>query len=176
MRLKQFIPQEACLSCDVCCRFPDSKTIWAPLFTYDEIKNLVDSDILPPALFTDHQKYSKTKAKTSQRINLISYRDYFICPCFNHSNNHCKIYDSRPFECQLYPFLLMRQNNKFYLAKDKKCPYFDKIEQKELEKYKNYLKNEIRNKDIICFFKKNRDIFCEYPAGDLELLFPIEII
>jgi Fe-S-cluster containining protein len=163
MPLKQLVPEEFCLKCDVCCRFPESHTVWAPLFTESEIKHLVDCDILPPLLFT------------TQRINLIPHKDYFICPCFNPDDKKCKIYADRPFECRLYPFLLARKDNKFYLALDKKCPYLENLSQDEIKSYTDYLKKELESKANKSFLKNNPDLFSDYPAADLKLLFSLKI-
>ena len=178
MQLKQLIPEEFCLRCDVCCRFPQAHTVWAPLFADSEIKYLVEKDILPPLVFTDYQKTkiaNNSSNVSAQRINLIKYKDYFICPCFNPPNSKCKIYGNRPFECQLYPFLLTKKGDKFYLTQDKKCPYLDGLEQSQLKEYVNYLKKEFRKEDVVFFLKQNLVLFTEYPAVDLKLLFPIDI-
>ncbi|MDD5004998.1 MAG: YkgJ family cysteine cluster protein [Candidatus Omnitrophica bacterium] len=179
MLFKQLVPQDFCLSCDVCCRFTEPQTIWAPLFTKEEIEYLVEKDILPPLVFTGHPenqtKKDKNKISSAQRINLVNYKDYFICPCFDVFDSHCKIYAERPFECQLYPFLLVRKSNKFYLAMDKKCPYLNKVQKNQLKTYTDYLRKEFAKKKVLSFLRQNQELFCEYPSGDLELLFSLDI-
>lgn len=175
MLLEQFVPQEHCLKCDVCCRFLESHTIWAPLFTLAEIKHLVENDILPPAIFTEIKKSKKNNKTQSHRINLIKYKDYFICPCLNPLDHRCKIYNDRTFECQLYPFLLAKTNGKFYLAVDNKCPYFNTAGQDKIKNYTTYLEKEFRNNKLNSFLKQHPELFSEYPTSDLKLLFPIEL-
>lgn len=176
MPLKQLVPEEFCLRCDVCCRFPEAHTVWSPLFTKSEIKHLVDKDILPPLLFTlaqDNLAKSKATQHKTQRIDLIAYKDYFICPCFNPSDNKCKIYTNRPFECVLYPFLLVRKGKKSFLAVDKKCPYVENLSQDEIKTYSDYLKKELNKKSVKSFLEDNPELFAEYPPVDLKLLFSI---
>jgi Fe-S-cluster containining protein len=176
MPLKQLVPEEFCLRCDVCCRFPELHTVWSPLFTESEIKHLVEKDILPPLLFTlppDSLPKNKTKQHKTQRIDLITHKDYFICPCFNSDDSKCKIYANRPFECVLYPFLLVRKGKKSYLAIDKKCPYIENLNQGEIKSYADYLKKELNKKSIKSFLENNPELFAEYPATDLKLLFSI---
>ncbi|MDD5617971.1 MAG: YkgJ family cysteine cluster protein [Candidatus Omnitrophica bacterium] len=178
MPLKQLVPEEFCLSCDVCCRFADLHTIWSPLFTDKEIKHLVEKDILPALLFTlpsDSASKNKTKQHKTQRINLLEHKDYFICPCFNPGDSKCKIYDNRPFECVIYPFLLTRKNNKFYLAADKKCPYLGNLKEDEIKSYAEYLKKELQKDKNKTFLKNNPELFTDYPATDLELFFPLKL-
>jgi len=176
MQLKQLIPEEFCLRCDVCCRFPQAHTKWAPLFTESEIKDLINRNILPPLLFTDYPKDKKDSYNIdAKRINLVEYKDYFICPCFNPPDCKCRIYTKRPFECQLYPFLLTRQGDKLYLSQDNKCPYLNEAKEDRLNKYTDYLRAEFKKEESISFLKQNPELFTEYPATDLELLFSINI-
>lgn len=172
MQLKQVVPQEFCLRCSVCCRFSVPDTVWAPLFTESEIKQLVENDILPPVVFTNQPKKNNSSA---QRINLIEHEDKFICPCFNIPDQKCKIYKHRPFECRLYPFLLSIDNSKFYLAKDNQCPYFKSGEKERIKNHIDYLRKEFKKEESISFLKQNQVLFVEYPCADLELLFPIDL-
>ena len=212
MQLKQLIPEEFCLRCDVCCRFPQAHTKWAPLFTESEIKDLINEDILSSLLFTplektidkvdkgmshcdsmlpsaqtdrkrsslteftDHPKDKKVNYSIdAKRINLIEYKDYFICPCFNPPDCKCRIYIKRPFECQLYPFLLTRQGDKPHLSQHNKCPYLNEVKEDRLNKHIDYLRTEFKKEENINFLKQNPELFTEYPAMDLKLLFSINI-
>ena len=166
MQIKQLVPSNICLDCDVCCRFTESKSPWSPFFTKKEITNLVEKDILPPMLFSGH-------SYQGEHINLLEYKGCFICPCFTPGDHNCKIYLNRPFECVLYPFILIKSKNKFYLAMDKKCPYFTQVKKEELDDYIDYLKKEFSKKTAEDYFKENVELFAEYPLQDLEILFPI---
>jgi Fe-S-cluster containining protein len=173
IQLKQFVPQEFCLKCDVCCRFSQPDTIWAPFFAASEISNLVENDILPPLVFTSHPPDSKKTG--AQRINLTEIKDHYICPCFNPPDQKCKIYPHRPFECQLYPFLLTRKEGRFYVSQDNECPYFKIGPADKIKKHIDYLRQEFRSKEIIAFLKQNQELFVEYPPFDLEVLFPVNL-
>lgn len=144
MLLKQLIPQEFCLKCEVCCRFTDEHTCWTP-------------------------------KDSTQHIKLIKHKDYFICPYFNPQNHFCKIYPNRPFECQLYPFLLVKKNKEFFLALDKNCPYLENCNKRKLNGCINYLKKEFQKKQNKLFLEQNKELFSEYPLDSLEILFPYAI-
>ena len=50
------------------------------------------------------------------------------------------MYARRPFECQLYPFLLSVRNKKVLLTVDLNCPYArDQMHTKEFQDYAAYL-------------------------------------
>ncbi|MDD5356450.1 MAG: YkgJ family cysteine cluster protein [Candidatus Omnitrophica bacterium] len=177
MQLKQLVPESFCLSCDVCCRFSEGYTVWSPLFTEAEIKHLVNKDILPPSIFTSPRPEAdgnKVKHEhRTRRINLVAYKDYFICPCFRPEDKKCRIYEDRPFECRLYPFLLVNRGGKFYMAQDTKCPYLRSAQQEEIDSYVNYLQEALQADEARMFLKNSPQLFADYPAADLKLLFPI---
>jgi len=162
--LKQFIPQEICLGCDICCRFSCSETVWAPKFLEEEIKQLVDNNILPPTFFTERCN------NISHHINLEAHKDYFICPCFNTDSNKCKIYLDRPLECRLYPFLLIKNKGGFYLTYDKKCIYMKDGANKDMTDYIEYLKKEFQKKENIDLLRMHKELFSEYPLDDIAVV------
>ncbi|MBN1405515.1 MAG: YkgJ family cysteine cluster protein, partial [Candidatus Omnitrophica bacterium] len=64
----------------------------------------------------------------------------FICSFLNPEKNKCKIYSSRPFECELYPFLINQKDEKIFLAVDANCPLVkEKSNTAEFKKYAHYL-------------------------------------
>ena len=164
IHIEQFIPQDLCLACDTCCRFNLPETIWSPLFTAEEIKELVGNNIIPPLFFTEK------KGSRAHRINLEPFREHFICPCFDPKDKKCKIYSSRPFECRLYPFLLVKKENKFYLAYDRKCAYFSNGDKKRIEEYRDYLKNEFQKENSLLFLREHLELFARYPLDDIGIV------
>ncbi len=117
-KLYQIIPSEICLSCDVCCRFLESDSPLAPIFTKDEKQSLL-SQGKDATLFRDRED------GISSQILLRSYKDYYICPFFETETNKCSIYANRPLDCQLYPFALMYNEDRsgVVLGVDMLCPY-----------------------------------------------------
>lgn len=64
----------------------------------------------------------------------------FICPFLNTSDGKCRIYQSRPFECQLYPFLISKDKGKVFLSVDLGCPFArERLESREFKDYLQYL-------------------------------------
>lgn len=102
------IPNNLCLSCDVCCRFPDADSPLAPLFLPHEIG---------PSI--------KPYLNTSCCVKLKRSIDIYTCPFFNAKNNKCTIYSKRPFDCRIYPFAIMfdKDHKKIVLGIDTKCPF-----------------------------------------------------
>ena len=112
------MPSQTCLTCDVCCRFLDSNSHLAPIFTDKEYE-----ESLVFGLLENH--FVLTSDGFSHQIQLKPHQDMFICPAFNPETQHCTIYQKRPLDCQIYPFMLMwsvdRQS--VLLVVDRLCPY-----------------------------------------------------
>lgn len=155
--LKQLIPQETCLKCEVCCRFSDKNSVWAPVLSGDEARNLANKDL------------SKVKILDNNQFELIATNGGYICPCLSVKDNRCKIYEFRPFECQLYPFLITKNGQKINLAVDLKCPFIYKgfdsgAVKKDLgfSRFVQYLTALFNSKNIIDFIRNNPRLIGNY--------------
>ena len=117
-QLYQIIPNDVCLSCDVCCRFLEPDSPLAPIFTEEERKQVI-SQGTDPAIFRPQIDENSTQVK------LKPYEDYYICPYFEPETSKCLIYKNRPFDCKLYPFALMYNEDRssILLGLDTLCPF-----------------------------------------------------
>jgi len=166
LNLRQFVPREVCLSCRGCCRFPIRDTVWAPLFLFEEILELTQENIVPSCLFV----HADTRAKKAARIDLIEDTSGFICPCLETKTNRCKIYEARPLECRLYPFLLALKDREAYLALDIKCPYGQQARlDKSFKEYVRHLEEFLQSKEFLNLVKNNPEIVQNY-GQDAEFL------
>jgi len=160
--IKQFVPEEFCLKCLGCCRFKEMDSVWSPCLLDEEMQGLLDKDI-PPALIS-----------LDRRLRPIPNpgKEGFICPFLNPSDNRCRIYQMRPFECQLYPFLLCLRNKKACITVDLNCPYVkEKINSPEFKQYSEYLSAYLNAPEQIRLLKDNPQILQAYEEalGILEL-------
>lgn len=128
--IKQFVPQEFCLKCRGCCRFKEASSVWSPCLLDEEIQDLLDKNVSAASISAD------------RRIQPIpdSKQEGFICPFLNTEDNKCKIYDFRPLECQLYPFLITMRDKRVLLTVDLNCPYVsENLNNSEFKDYTEYL-------------------------------------
>jgi len=151
--IKQFVPQEICLKCQGCCRFREANSVWSPCLLDEEIQDLLDRK-MPPANISPDRKIQPIPDPK---------KDGFICPFLTAQDNKCKIYESRPLECKLYPFLISIRDKKVLLTVDLNCPYAkEKLNSKEFKEYAQYLSaflNSARQKIIL---KDNPQIIQAY--------------
>jgi uncharacterized protein len=119
----QVIPSAVCFRCDICCRFPEYDSMLRPYFTAEEIHQAVTHKINPSS-FPDHR---------GSQIEVVPHPtgEGFLCPAFDPSTQHCRIYDIRPLDCQLYPFVLMwnEAHDRVLFGWDPLCPFL--LEQAE---------------------------------------------
>ena len=100
-----------------------------------------------------------------RRLQLIANPDGqdFICPFLASRDNKCKIYDARPFECQLYPFLINLRPGKVLLTVDLNCPYvYEQINSREAKEYIIYLAGYLNSPKMLKMLKDNPQIIQAY--------------
>lgn len=152
--IKQYVPQEVCLKCQGCCRFKEENSIWSPCLLEEEIEGLIDKEGIP-AISVDINK----------RILLVPGPDTegFVCPCLNIGDNKCRIYSLRPFECQLYPFLISLRNKKVILTVDLNCPYIkETLNTNSLKEYSEYLASVLNTPAFLHRLKNNPQLIQAY--------------
>jgi len=152
--IKQFIPSRVCVKCQGCCRFIEADSVWRPLLLENEAKTLVKN------------KESAHCITQDKRICLFPYKnqDIFYCAFFDACKNKCKIYLKRPFDCQLYPFLINRRDKKVFLSVDLNCPFINEsIESKSFQKYASYLAKLLTSKKYRSILKNNPQVIQCYP-------------
>lgn len=151
--IKQFLPQEICLKCQGCCRFKEQNSVWLPCLMDEEIQELLDRKIPPAAISVDRKI----------QPNPHPEGEGFICAFFDVQDNKCKIYDWRPFECQLYPFLINLRGEKIILTVDLNCPYLEgNLESKEFKEYTDYLISLLNSPAQIRLLKDNPQFLKAY--------------
>jgi len=152
--MKQVIPQDVCLKCQGCCRFGEQDSAWVPCLLDEEIQSLLDKQGLPPALLSAGKKIQPVGSPAGEG---------FICAFFDPQANKCKIYDCRPFECQLYPFLINLRVNKVLLTVDLNCPYVkEHLNTKEFQEYSAYLAAFLNQPSQLKLLKGNPQVIQAY--------------
>jgi hypothetical protein len=115
--LPQIVPSSECFRCDVCCRFPEAESLLRPYFTEQEIV-AAEARGLAPDRFPD---------RSGSQIRLVEHPrgEGYLCPAFDPATAHCRIYEARPLDCQLYPLALMwnPSRDRVMLGWDTKCPF-----------------------------------------------------
>ena len=158
--LKQIIPDEVCLSCDVCCRFLDSDSFLAPIFTESEIKRTI-------AHGADANVFRPMPDGKSSRIKLKPHGERYICPFFDPETSECTIYPIRPLDCQIYPFGLMydKTRTQVVLGVDMICPYSEaQIQTEAFQHYIDYMASYLESDPIVQTIAENWSLTGPYQS------------
>jgi len=166
----QFVPQQVCLSCDGCCRFKDADSSWRPKAAPEEI------DAARAAGLAEHI-FSRADLDGEQRITIGGcHNGSHICRFFSPQDNRCTIYAYRPFECQLYPFVLMKDAGRLVVAVHTLCPHIESSGTSAgFADYTEYLRTFFRRDDVARFIRSNAamvDDYAEY-RDELRPLFAV---
>ena len=169
MDLKQFVPSSVCLACEGCCRFYDERSPWRPKAGPGEnfgagLRSLDG----PPDGVLDAGSY----------VMAVPEGERWRCRFLDGPSNTCGIYPGRPFECRLYPFLLVRHEGRFLVALHLSCPFAQKYYGTPvLDGYAAYLKDFLSSPSSSGFLRGNRALFSDYREARDEwaALFDVEI-
>lgn len=157
---KQFVPSLVCLSCEGCCRFHAANSPWRPKVGPGEKENFQSglASGTPGDGVLDHDAY----------VTAAPDGDVFRCRFLERDANTCAIYPVRPFECRLYPFLLVQSGGRSLVALHLSCPFAQKYYgRKETDDYIAYLKEFVSRPSVTGFLRENRALFSDYSqAGD----------
>lgn len=151
--IKQIVPSKVCLNCLGCCRFSRPDTLWSPFLLDEEVRDFLARDIPPSAI------------DSGKRIRPVPGRepDTFICGFLNPQDNRCKIYDFRPLDCQLYPFMINREGKKVFLAADLRCPFVkENLEGGEFKKFTRSLTEWLNSPAQLNLLRHNLHMIQEY--------------
>ncbi|MCB9771694.1 MAG: YkgJ family cysteine cluster protein [Candidatus Omnitrophica bacterium] len=160
---KQFVPSSVCLKCDGCCRFKEADSRWRPYIAENEKKEAALPSVVDK-VFGSHVISSDGK------IAATHCGEGFLCHFFNSKDNTCGIYHARPFECQLYPFLLGKEGAKAVLYVHLNCPFIQEQWNSQIYKeYSQYLQDYFRKKEVREFLKHNPMLLTDYSAFRPEL-------
>lgn len=161
--MRQLVPQEACLNCLGCCRFLKPDSCWSPLLLEEEAQGLTQKRLLKEN-FRDNYKIPLVPVTTEKKN--------FLCLFFDPVSNKCRIYPFRPFECQLYPFLINRKEKEIFLSVDLNCPFVkERYNAAEFKEYAGYLAELLGSPRYEALLGNNPQIAQRYEGVlDLALL------
>ncbi len=165
------MPSARCLTCDGCCRFREAGTCWQPKITPEEKQQAAR---VSPGI----ENALKRVGQKEGALPVVPHEDYFICHFFSPPNNACGIYSARPFECRLYPFLLLRTAAGPRLGVHLLCPHVAEARGTESwTDYLKYLKGFLAGNDTSLFLSRHPELFGAYPSADseIEVLFSVDI-
>ena len=149
----QFVSQEVCLSCDGCCRFAEKNSSWRPKVAREKIDECYRQEL-------DEDGYIKATER----------RGRIQCVFFQPEDHTCHVYERRPFECRLYPFLLMRKGDDVAVGVHLSCPYIqEKWQETEFRHYVEELQRYFQKQEVLEFIRRNQELLGNYSGCEQEV-------
>ena len=147
---KQFVDSQACLDCKGCCRFKGEKSLWRPKLMKQEADYI-----------------SEETVDEESRIKSVISGNQYICTFLDEKTSMCRKYVERPFECLLYPFVLVKEKDSVCVAAHLACPFIQ--EKKDSDAFLKYCQEL---KDFFVSIEDKIEVKTlaqSYPNADQEL-------
>ncbi len=165
---QQFVPSSVCLNCDGCCRFKEPGSEWRPKLTHEERRQLAHNP-LASEIFSRH---------ADDELLSVPARQIGTSPCecslFDAGRNACRIYGEHPFDCQLYPFVLVKNESRVGVYVHQLCPHVQTYRQQTVfAEYVGFLQNYFQRPEVTSMLAANPHLAGEYRSylSELEFLF-----
>lgn len=151
-RLKQVVTYTDCLRCQQCCKFDHLYRNFAPVISPEQKRAMVAEGLLTPG-----QVRRRKDGNYSIRLVKGKKEKGLQCSCLG-ENMACTVQERKPFDCLLYPFVLVqgRRKGEVFMAVDDTCPKIAKLRGTErFRKHKEYLRRVFTKPGMVDFIRHN---------------------
>lgn len=152
MKIEKLLNFKDCVKCRQCCKFKNGEARWAPVFSRAEIET-IGKTYKGKASW---RKYRNSQNSFQPRLKKAKEQaGLYVCPFLNEQKYTCLIERVKPFDCRIWPFVLMKNKKKdainlVYYSR-KYCPGLSGVGQRRFENYKKYLVNFCKLNSIVPF-------------------------
>jgi len=155
--MHQVSSESACARCRGCCVFEKRHAWFAPVVSNEEYSRLIECGLCKEEDFTLNQG--------KRQLKLVPYEDRLRCRFLNTDTWMCGIYHERPFDCRLYPFVLMWNREKdcpqvgFH---EGECPAHEEKLPREKSRYRREVFRILDSAETCSNLQKNQVIIWDY--------------
>lgn len=165
--MKTITTSDDCLLCRECCKFPEEKRYFAPLFTAEEKETALRLGVGEHPSFHPHRGsasvYQVELQPSQQQAGL------FVCPFLAEATNRCRIYPHHPFDCRIWPFLITRSRDgrSIHLVRfgGQDCPGLARLSAAELAAYVRYITAFVTRPSFLRFLRAHPELIWEEQDG-----------
>lgn len=94
----------------------------------------------------------------------------FICRFYNTENGECGVYQDRPLECRIYPFVLTQQEGKPAVSVHLECPYVQQTKgSAKYQEYVEFLQQYLADDERLAVLQSHPHLFGAYESSQDEL-------
>ncbi len=157
--LSKILTHEACANCKECCVFSRYDTWEQPALNPENRQKA--EKLIPESRFV-----SKGKESCIFRIREDYPEDLFLCPLLD-SETGCLLGEEKPFECQIYPFQVMKIDNHIGLVLSPLCEI---VMKKPFQFLLEFAREELAGK-VFAYARQHPDIIRKYDGMSPVLVF-----
>ena len=181
--MRQIVHHEQCQRCRECCRFRANRQDFAPIFTAEEldaIRRATDSmpEFVP---FKDSASMFQIRLQKAKHDDPVYP---YVCPFLDEDAYACTIYDIRPFDCRIWPFIILKlsETGEVKLAHftGDACLALEEVSPEDLGEYEAYMTRLVTDNTFLDFLRAHPDLIWEHhdqgkyvtiPSRDITRLF-----
>jgi Fe-S-cluster containining protein len=164
--MRQIVHHEQCKRCRECCRFRANRQDFAPIFTVEELQAIREvRESLPEFL-----PFKETTNVYQIRLKEAEHSDPaypYVCPFLDEENYQCTIYDVRPFDCRIWPFIVLKNDEgKISLQHftGNACLALQEVSPEDFREYEAYMEKLVSSSSFLEFLKRHPELI--WPQED----------
>ena len=154
--------KESCQKCRTCCKFEKKDRYFTPMFTKAEAEK-IEKAHGPQELIKPYKGSANVF-----HVDAIKSKEepgIYVCPYLDEKTQLCRIYEIRPIDCRIWPFMFMKtKQGKLELAcwdRDS-CCISENMPDEEFNALKEKILKQLEKEGMIEFVKKNHEFAWDY--------------
>ncbi|WP_028511171.1 hypothetical protein [Ruminococcus sp. NK3A76] len=117
--LEKLLTKEDCAKCRLCCKF-DSYDLWQTPVIYRSLASRILQEYSPKIKFVKRDEHFLMKMDKEEGA------DVYFCPLLDHEKG-CIMGDEKPFDCEIWPFMVMELCGRKVLTLSPACPVVNSL-------------------------------------------------
>ncbi len=173
--MKQIVSHEQCQRCGECCRFRANRQDFAPIFTAEEVEAIraVRPNLPEFIPFKDSKNTYQIVLQPAKHPDPVYP---YVCPFLDEDQYACSIYDVRPFDCRVWPFIILKikETGEVQLAHftGKACLALEEVSGEDFREYEQYMQQMVTSPDFLQFLREHPDLIWEHEGSDKYVTIP----
>lgn len=163
--MRQIVHHEQCRRCRECCRFRANRQDFAPIFTAEELDAIRQvTDSMPAFVpFKDSGNIFQIQlAKAKIEDPVYPY----VCPFLDEDKYECTIYDVRPFDCRIWPFIILKLSDtgevKLAHFTADACLALEEASMEDFGEYEADMQQMVTSESFLRFLNEHPDLIWEH--------------
>ena len=174
--MEQIVHHEQCLRCHECCRFRADRQDFAPIFTIEEVERIRAAGKALPEFTPFKATDNVLQIRLKQAENDDPVYPY-VCPFLDETDYRCTIYETRPFDCRVWPFIVLKEAEtgqvKLAHFTGSACLAVEEASEAAFEAYENYMKQFVTSANFLGFLRQYPQLIWDHDGHGNYATIPV---